>query len=99
MRVSSPVSSKRHSSTASAACENTEKLVPRPSNVAPSGKESPGDTASIMGAEPSGQVGRNRISGPDGVVAPTVERALGARPQQPTGPLSTRTGALTQHPP
>src|SRR5215468_4073348 len=42
MRVSRPASSNRHTSTASAVCEKTAKLVPGPSQVAPSGKGSPG---------------------------------------------------------
>ena len=41
-------SSNRHSSTASAVCENTEKFVPDPSQVAPSGYGSPGLRAAGM---------------------------------------------------
>src|SRR6478752_8834347 len=42
MRVSSPASSMRHSSTAVAYSEKSEKLTPRPSHVAPSGYGLPG---------------------------------------------------------
>ncbi len=42
---SRPASSNRQSSTLVATSENNEKLVPRPSNVAPSGNGSPGQTA------------------------------------------------------
>src|SRR5262245_61599570 len=41
-RVSTPASSNRHSSTRSADSEKIEKLVPTPSNVAPSGYGWPG---------------------------------------------------------
>src|SRR6266851_1952088 len=41
-RVSFPASSNRHSSTRSASSEKREKLVPTPSNVAPSGYLRPG---------------------------------------------------------
>src|SRR5258705_13568484 len=45
MRVSRSCSSKRHNSTRSATSEKTAKLVPRLSDVAPSGNGSPGRTA------------------------------------------------------
>src|SRR4051794_27560914 len=44
-RRSTPLSSNRHSSTLVATSEKTEKLVPRPSQWAPSGKRVPGHTS------------------------------------------------------
>src|SRR5215218_6310813 len=41
-RVSTPASSNKHNSTRSATSEKMEKLVPTPSNVAPSGYGWPG---------------------------------------------------------
>src|ERR1700731_1727103 len=49
MRSSVPRLSIRHSSTCSATLENTEKLVPAPSYVAPSGYGVPGHTVARIG--------------------------------------------------
>src|SRR6478609_1780660 len=45
MRVSSPASSNKHNSTLSAFSEKSEKFVPSPSQVAPSGKGLPGQVS------------------------------------------------------
>ena len=50
--VSSPSSSNRHSSTLSACSENSEKLVPPPSQVAPSGNGRPGHDVSHLTSAP-----------------------------------------------
>ena len=52
MRSSRPSSPKRHSSTRSATSENTEKLVPTPSQVPPSGYGSPGQTSRMWPYSP-----------------------------------------------
>ena len=69
MRVSFlPDASNRHSSTPSEVSENSEKLTPRPSQVAPLGKGDPADCCDLLednGAGEPAQPGQLqlRISG------------------------------------
>src|ERR1700736_3519848 len=85
MRSSVPASSIRHSSTCSATSENTEKLVPAPSYVAPSGYDVPGHTVARMGP----------VSGPVSlavIVRPYRRRSMTAHRQVVAAGLCTHCG-------
>ncbi|SKY85806.1 Uncharacterised protein [Mycobacteroides abscessus subsp. abscessus] len=70
MRRSCPSLSIRHRSTASATSENSEKLVPTPSYVAPSGYGVPGQTGMGSG---SGATSASACSGLSGGSDPGVD--------------------------
>src|SRR5262245_20607810 len=80
MRAASlPVtSSNRHSSTRTARCEYTAKLVPWPSHVDPRGSGQPGQT--VSGGIPEGLTGRERGEGdrqPVGAIVHLVQHFVG----------------------
>src|SRR5690606_24911940 len=79
-RISVPSSSKRHRSTPSATSENTEKLVPAPSQVAPSGLGRPGHTRTGAPARITATA-RSR-TGPETLQQP-APRALDLLGEQP----------------